>query len=95
MDGNYYSYRFHDGRIFIILGDAPRYVPIKESEPLYVKSNPANYHMGILDVSSGAFTLCPLASASQRTECRIETVHNGRVLISCDGTHLAEYKIAT
>jgi hypothetical protein len=92
VDGNYYSYRIHDGRIFIILGDAPNYVPIKESEPLYVKPNPANYQLGILDVSSGECEFVPLTHAEQRTECRIEAIRDDRLLISCDGTQLVEYE---
>jgi hypothetical protein len=95
VDGNYYSYRLHRGHIFIILGDAPNYVPIKASEPLYVKTNPANYHMGILDVSSGECRIYPLANAQQRTECRIEAIRDDRILVSCDRTQLAEYRIAT
>jgi outer membrane protein assembly factor BamB len=94
VDGNYYSYRFHDGHIFIVLGDAPNYVPIKETEPLYVKPNPANYQLGILDVSSGECGLFPLVDAKQRNECRIEAIRDNRVLISCDGTQLVEYNIA-
>ncbi|KAA5541926.1 hypothetical protein FYK55_17170 [Roseiconus nitratireducens] len=93
VDGNYYSYRFHDGRIFIILGDAPNYVPINEAEPLYVKPNPANYQLGILDVSSGKCKLAPMANAKQRKECRIESIRDSRMLVSCDGTELAEYEI--
>ena len=95
VDGNYYSYRLYGGHIFIVLGDAPNYVPIKESDPLYVKPNPANYQLGVLDLSSGECKLYPLASAQQRTECRIETIRDDRILISCDGTQLAEYRIAT
>jgi len=93
VDGNYYSYRFHDGSIFIILGDAPNYVPINEATPLHVKPNPANYQLGILDVSSGKCKLEPLANAKQRKECRIESIRDSRMLVSCDGTELAEYEI--
>ncbi len=95
VEGNYYSYRLHDGRIFMILGDAPSYVPIKESEPLCVKPNPACYQLGVLDVTSGEFEIYPLANAKQRTECRIESIRNDRMLVSCDGSQLTEYKIAT
>lgn len=94
VDGNYYSYRFHEGRIFIILGDAPNYVPINEAKPHYVKPNPANYQLGVLDVSSGKCELAPLANATRRKECRIESIRNSRILVSCDGTELAEYDIA-
>lgn len=91
VDGNYYSYRFHNGRIFIILGDGPKYVPIKETEPLYVKPNPANYQLGILDLSSGECELFPLLDAKRRKECRIEAIRDDRILLSCDGTKLVEY----
>jgi len=94
VDGNYYSYRFHDGRIFFILGDAPNSVPINEAKPLYVKANSANYQLGILDISSGECILHPLASAMRRNECRIEAIRDSRMLVSCDGTELAEYEIA-
>lgn len=94
VDGNYYSYRFHDGRIFIILGDAPKYVSINEAKPFYVKPNPANYQLGILDISSGKCTILPLANAMRRNECRIEAIRDSRMLVSCDGTELAEYEIA-
>lgn len=93
VDGNYYSYRLHNGRIFIILGDAPNYVPVKASKPWVVKRNPANYHLGVLDVSSGECTLHRLTDAAQRTECRIEAIREDRILISCDGTQLLEYAV--
>lgn len=93
VDGNYYSYRFHDGRIFIILGDAPNYVPINEAKPLYVKPNPANYQLGILDIKSGKCTILPLANAMRRNECRIEAIRDSRMLVSCDCAELAEYEI--
>lgn len=93
VDGNYYSYRLHDGRIFIILGDAPNYVPIKESKPWIVKPNPANYHLGVLDVSSGECKLHRLTDMEQRTECRIEAIREDRILISCEGTQLLEYTV--
>lgn len=95
VDGSYYSYRFHDGFIFIILGDAPNYVPINEGKPLYVRPNPADYQMGIVDVSSGECRLFPLANARQRKECRIEAIRDSRILVTCDGTQLAEYEIPT
>lgn len=95
VDGNFYSYRLHGDHIFIVLGDAPNYVPIKESDPLCVKRNPANYQMGVLNVSSGECKLYPLANAQQRTECRIEAIRDDRILVSCDGTQLTEYRIAT
>ena len=95
VDGNYYSYRIHNGFIFIILGDAPNYVPISDSKPLFVKPNPANYQMGVLNVSSGNCELFPLLDAKQRKECRIEAIRDSRMLISCDGSQLTEYEIAT
>jgi hypothetical protein len=95
VDGNYYSYRFHRGRILIVLGDAPSRVPIDDAKPLFVKPNPANYQMGILDVVSGECKLVPLANARQRKECRIEAIRDSRILVSCDGTQLTEYEIAT
>ena len=95
VDGNYYSYRLHGDHIFIVLGDAPNYVPIKASNPVYVKSNPANYQMGVLDISSGECKLYPLVNAEQRTECRIETIRDDRVLVSCDGTQLTQYRTVT
>ncbi len=95
VDGNYYSYRLHDDRIFIVLGDAPNYVPIKQSKPLHIKPNPANYQLGILDVSSGECDLFPLVDAGQRKECRIEAIRNDRLLVSCDGRHLVEYRVTT
>lgn len=95
VDGNYYSYRFHRDRIFIILGDAPNRVPINKADPSRVKSNPANFHLGILDVSSGKCGLFPLANAKRRKECRIEAIRNSRILVSCDGMQLAEYEFAT
>ncbi|MDX1946498.1 MAG: hypothetical protein SFU86_13945 [Pirellulaceae bacterium] len=94
VDGNFYSYRLHNGRIFIILGDAPKYVRIKASSP-YVKRSPANYYMGILNVSTGKCDLFPLAEAKLRTECRIESIRDDRVLISCDDTQLVEYSVRT
>lgn len=94
VDGNYYSYRIHGGQIFIVLGDAPNVVPIKKSAPFHVKPNPANYQLGILDVTSGDCKLYPLTDALQRTECRIETIRDDRILISCEGRQLAQYRIA-
>jgi len=93
VDGNYYSYRFHEGRIFIILGDALNYVPINKAKPLIVKSNPANYQLGILDISSGECTILPLANGMRRNKCRIEAIRDSRLLLSCDGMELAEYEI--
>jgi hypothetical protein len=95
VDGNYYSYRLHNDHIFMILGDAPNYIPIKASDPLYVKANPANYKIGVLKIETGAFQSYPLVNAEQKTECRIETIRDNRILVSCDGIHLAEYKIST
>lgn len=94
-EGNYYSYRLNDDRIYIILGDAPKYVPVKPGNPGYVKPNPANYQLGVLDVASGECTLCPLEHAEQRTECRIETIRDARLLVSCGARILTEYAIAT
>lgn len=91
VDGNYYSYRLHNGRILMILGDAPNYVPVHESKPLCVKPNPANYQLGILDITSGECKLFPLANAKRRKECRIEAIQDSRILVSCDGTQLTEY----
>ncbi|WP_038164849.1 hypothetical protein [Verrucomicrobium sp. BvORR106] len=93
VDGNYYSYRLHGGRIFIILGDAPNYVPIKASNPMHVKPNPANYHLGVLDVSSGECKIHRLTDTEQRTGCRIEAIREDRILISCEGTQLLEYAV--
>jgi hypothetical protein len=92
--GNYYSYRLHYERIYIVVGDAPNYVPINDSNPWHVKPNPANYQMGIVDVSSGEFKLVPLLDAMHRKECRIEAICDSRILVSCDGTYLVEYEIA-
>lgn len=93
--GNYYSYRLVGNRIFMIVGDAPRTVPIKQDNPLYHKLNPANYSLGILDIESGQYNEQPLADAAGLTECRIEAVRNSRLLVSADNTRLAEYEIAT
>lgn len=92
VDGNYYSHRYHDGRIYIILGDAPHYVPTP-NKPRYVQENPANYQLGILDVKTGKCDQYPLNLGKHRKECRIEDVGNSRILISFDRTFLAEYSV--
>jgi hypothetical protein len=93
VGGNYCSYRLHKGRIFVILGDAPSLVPINPKDPMIVKPNPANYHLGILDLNTGKFECVPLANPKQRTKCRIEGIRDSRMLVSCDDTFLAEYEI--
>lgn len=93
MDGNYFSYRYHEGRIYLILGDAPRTVPIKPSDPFVHKPNLANYQIGVLELTTGECRLAPLDHGQQRLECRIEAIHQNRLLVSCDNTILTEYQI--
>lgn len=93
VDGNFYSYRYNEGRIFLILGDAPKFVPIHPDKPMMVKSNPANYQLGVLDTTSGDLTLHELKDASNREECRIEAIRDARMLVSCDGSQLVEYEL--
>lgn len=95
VTGDWNSYRLHGDRIFIVIGDAPSVVPIKASEPSIVKRNPANYQMGILDVSSGDLNLYPLKNSKQRTDCHIESIQDESILVSFDGTQLTQYRIAT
>jgi hypothetical protein len=95
VNGNWYSYRLHDGKVFLVLGDAPSYVPIDKAQPNIVQPNPANYQIGVLDVASGHLSLCPVIGGAQQTECRIEAIRGTRLLVSCAGKHLTEYEIET
>jgi hypothetical protein len=95
VDGNYYSYRLHDGMIFLVLGDAPHYVPIDNAKPFIVRPNPANYQIGVLNVPSGELSLRPVVGGAQQKECRIEAIRDTRLLVSCEGKQLTEYEIAT
>lgn len=94
VDGNYYSYRYNNGHIYIVLGDAPKYVPRNADRAMLVKPNPASYQLGVLNTVSGEIDLYQLKDATDRKECRIEAVRDARVLVSCDGTQLVEYEFA-
>jgi len=90
---DYYSYRLSADRVYVILGDAPECVPIDPGKPMFVRPNPADYRLGIIDLESGACRVFPLDHAAHRADCRIEAVHDSRILISCDGTILTEYEV--
>jgi len=89
--GDYYSYRLVGENVLVILGDAPDCVPINPSKPLYVKPNPANFRLGIVDVESGDCRVFALQQSRQRIACRIEAIQGSRLLISCDDALLTEY----
>lgn len=92
VDTNYYSYRFHDGRVFILMGDAPARVPDPKRAD-YVIPNPANYCLVVVDVATGKFEMHSLGKAKLRTEARIETIREDNMLVSFDGKDLVAYKI--
>jgi hypothetical protein len=94
VEPSFYSFRMTGDRIFVILGDGPAVVPVNPARPMFVKPNPVNYQLGIIDIESGECTFCPLVHAARRTDCRIEAIRDSRLLISCDGTILTEYEIS-
>jgi hypothetical protein len=89
---DYYSYRLAGDVIYVILGDAPESIPIDPAKPTFVKPNPADYEIGVIDIESGACRTFRLENAKQRKQCRVESVRGSRLLVSCDATVLTEYE---
>ncbi len=93
IGGNFYSYRLHDDRIYIVLRNAPLFVPISPAKPRYVRPNPADHQLGVLNITSGACKFYPLTNGRQRKECRLEAIRDSRILLSFDGRDLAEFEV--
>lgn len=92
VGGNYFTYRLHNGFVFIIVGDAPSHLPVRADKPWFVRSNSANYRLLILNISNGDIQASALELGTPCKECRIEAFRDSRVLISFDRRALAEYE---
>lgn len=93
VGGNYFSYRLHNNKIYIILGDAPSYLPCSINNPKHVKSSPANYSLGIIEIKSGESEIHQLPKGEQKLTCRIEAIRDNNILINYDGIELFEFEL--
>jgi outer membrane protein assembly factor BamB len=86
--GNYFSYRYSNGCVYMMVSDRPQSVPIDPRKPLFVKDNPAQYFLWVLDVDTGQVCQKIRVTEAEATHCRIEDVDDRAVLVSCDGLAL-------
>ncbi len=93
VNGNYYSYRLHQGCIYIVLSVASARASADGGDAPPSEGHAADHQLGVLDVFSGKCALLPLPWASGRKACRIEAMRGSRMLLSCDGTELAEFEL--
>src|SRR5579862_3812035 len=83
MGGNYFSYRFNDGFVYMVVSDRPQTVPIDPRQPLIVKRNPVHYFLWALDIETGEICQKVQISEEETTCCRIEDLDERSVLVSC------------
>lgn len=86
--GNYFSYRYSNGYLYMMVSDRPQTVPINPRKPLFVKENPAQYFLWVLDVDTGEICQKIRVTDAEATHCRIEDVDDRAVLVSCDRSAL-------
>lgn len=86
--GNYFSYRFGSGFIYMVVSDRPQSVPIDTRKPLFVKDNPAHYFLWVLDVVTGKICQKIRITGEETTRCNLEDLDERSVLVSCGQTAL-------
>ena len=84
IGGNYFSYRFSDGFVYMVVSDRPQTVPIDPRKPLIVKRNPAHYFLWVLDVETGKICQKVQISEEETTRCNLEDLDDRSVLVSCE-----------
>jgi hypothetical protein len=81
--GNYFSYRFRESYVYMIVSDRPQSIPIDPRKPLFVKDNPAQYFLWVLDVGSGNICQKIRITENETTRCNLEDIDERSVLLSC------------
>jgi hypothetical protein len=92
---NYFGWRLMGTEILMLAGEEPDCVPIKRSEPLFVKPNPTKYHLVVLDALTGNVLQRLPVSLEKVTDCRIEDVDEKGFLLSYDNKQLNYFAFAS
>ncbi len=91
IEGNFYSYRYQDGYLYMVVSDRPAYVPIGPKDPHTLKSNRRRHFLWVLDVQTGDVCQKIDLSAETEVECRIEDIDGRYLLISREANTLLCY----
>lgn len=86
INGNYYSHRYSNGYVYMIVSDRPQTVPIAPREPSAVRDNPAQYFLWVLDIDMGKICQQIRITEQVATNCRLEDIDDRSILVGCSGT---------
>ncbi len=81
--GNFYSYRYSNGYVYMVVSDRPQSVPVDLKKPMIVKDNPANYFLWTLDAVTGQVCQKIPLTEQPTTHCRLEDLDDGALVVSC------------
>jgi len=90
---NYFGWRLVGGKLLVLGGEAPEYLPVSPAKPAYVKPNSTKYHLIVLDVPSGVVSQKLSVGEEKVAKCRIEDADEQGVLLSQENKHLNYYPL--
>jgi outer membrane protein assembly factor BamB len=83
IDGNYYSFRYSGGFVYMVVADRPLRLPKDPKKPLIVYENPAHYFLWTLAANTGEIVQKIPLTLEPTTRCRIEDVDEQSLLLTC------------
>ncbi|MCA9213712.1 MAG: hypothetical protein KDB27_11630 [Planctomycetales bacterium] len=89
IDGNFYSYRFADPYVYLIVSEERQTNPHPKRNDCVV-AHPTRYHCLSLDLGTGRIVQDIAIGSDELAGCRLQDIDNRGVLLSC-GSRRSEY----
>jgi hypothetical protein len=94
ISGNYYSYRLHRGKIYLIVSQEPPTILISPDRPDVTKRHPVYFQLLELNIETGEIDRQVTVLDRKLTSCDIQCTCGNDIFVRCNDNELACYSIA-